>query len=182
MQIGDIEVDRTIVAHGMGVPVGIIEVLQNVSGIAHGVIAVLHEEHAIDVEVQVVHRTYVLHDAGTGGIVDVAVSVGTIGCACQLAAIHPAHSPAFAVIVAGGITGGVVSDGLAVEGGQQVLPVRVAVGIAVGGGSVGCALDVAYGIVGVERLAMEPEGSMAYILFRNNPLHLDCLAFFRYCD
>ncbi len=79
------------------------------------------------------------------GIVGVGDGGSAVGCGYQLSAVVPFQGPAGAIIVAGGIAGAVIGDGLPVKGSQQILPVGVAVGIgmAIGGE------NITDGVVGI---------------------------------
>ena len=66
-------------------------------------------------------------------------------CRNQIPPFFPAEGPAGAVVIAGGVAGTVIGDGLAVVSRQQIIPVGVfvSVGMTVGAG------DIAEAIIGV---------------------------------
>ena len=79
----------------------------------------------------------------------VVISIGNrlvvAGRRYQIAAFLPAECPAGAVVVAGGITGAVIGNGLTVISRQQVFPLGITIGIgmAIGTG------DVAAEVIGI---------------------------------
>ena len=62
-------------------------------------------------------------------IIGIADGIGAIAGGGQSATLCPCERPPCSVIVAGGVTHGIVGDALAVNRGQQVFPSRIPVGV-----------------------------------------------------
>lgn len=72
-----------------------------------------------------------------------------LGQGSKLSPVLPAKCPAIAVIVAGGVANGIVGDGFPVIGGQKILPLRIPIGIGMGGFAIGSGQNIAYSVIGV---------------------------------
>lgn len=70
-----------------------------------------------------------------------------LGQGSKLSPVLPAQCPPIAVIVAGGVVNGIIGNGFPVIGGQKVLPLRIPVGIGVGGFSIGSGQNIAYRVI-----------------------------------
>ena len=125
MQIGDIVVHRAVVLHGVGCTIGIIEEVNGIGAPGHA-----HELTA-GVIVAVGSAVHSLAGSQAVGIVGKAQAGTGFRSCCQTSAVRPAHRPAGAVVVAGGIANGIVGNAVAVKGGEQILPGGVTVGVGV---------------------------------------------------
>ena len=79
----------------------------------------------------------VMRSAQTVSTVGIADIGGSVGSRCQLPPMLPGEGPPGAVIVAGGIADGIVGNGFAIVGRQQVTPACVAVGVGMPSGILG---------------------------------------------
>ena len=149
----------------MGQGVGVTAfVVEKVQGVATGG---LSHQFATGIEVVVGHTVKHLLRADTvlviGVGIDISISLGSLVvtgfCRNQVPALFPGEVPPGAIIVAGGIAGAIVRDGLPVKGEQKVFPhifistiaVEVVKAILIGmaGSSVGGGEDITYAIIGI---------------------------------
>ena len=129
LQVGDVVVHRAVVLHGVGGSIGIVEEVNGIGAPGHA------HQLATGIVVTVGGAVDNLAGSQAAGIIGEAQAVAACGGSCQAPTVSPGEVPANAVVVAGGIANGVVGNGLAVKGGEQILPVGVAVGI---GMPIGC--------------------------------------------
>ena len=141
LEIGDVIVHRAVVLHGVGCTIGIIEEVNGIGSPGHA-----HQLTA-GVVVAVGSAVHGLAGSQAAGIVSKAQAVGSIRSGCKAPAIGPGEVPAGAVVVAGGVANGIVGNGFPVIGGQKVLPLRIPVGIGVGGFSIGSGQNIAYRVI-----------------------------------
>ena len=144
MQVGDVIVHRAVVLHGVGCTIGIIEEVNGIGSPGHA------HQLAAGVIIAVSGAAHSLAGSQSAGIVGEAQAVGSVGGRRQAPAVLPRHCPPGAVAVAGGIAYGVVDNRLPVKKtGEQILPVGITVGVAVGGGAIGGGQNVACAVVGI---------------------------------
>ena len=97
---------------GVSMTVGIIEKVQGVAAVGFS------EELAARVVVGMLRTVDGLGSAKSIGVIGIADAVGAVGCACQPASLLPCEGPAGAVVVAGGVTDGIVGNALSIDCGQ----------------------------------------------------------------
>ena len=94
---------RAVVLHGIGQAALIVEEVEDICSPAHA-----HQLTA-GVVVAVGSAVHGLAGSQAVGIVGEAQAVGSVGGRRQTPAVRPAHRPAGAVVVAGGVANGIVS-------------------------------------------------------------------------
>ena len=139
LEIGDVIVHRAVVLHGVGCTIGIIEEVNGIGSPGHA------HQLAAGVVVAVGGAVHGLAGSQAAGIISKAQVVGSIGDGGQSPTIDPGKVPAGAIVVAGGVANGIVSNAVAVKGSEQILPGGVTVGVGVPISS----QDVARAIVGI---------------------------------
>ena len=97
---------------------------------------------------QLIHAVHGLAGSQSAGIIGEAQTVSSIGGSGQSSTVDPGKVPAGAIVVAGGIANGIVGNRLPVKTGEQILPVGITVGVAVGGSAIGGGQNIARTIVG----------------------------------
>lgn len=107
----------------------------------------MDENLSVITEVGIVQTVGALVGAEAVPGVDEGDGFAVHGQGIQLPPLDPAHG--HAVVVAGGVADGVVGDGVTIVGGEQILPVRVAVGIGVGGVAIGDGEKIAHAVIGI---------------------------------
>ena len=141
LEVGDIIVDCAVVLHGVGCTIGIVEEVNGIGSPGHA-----HQLTA-GVVVAVGSAVHGLTGSQAVGIVGEAQAVAACGGSCQAPTVSPGEVPAIAVIVTGGVVNGIIGNGFPVIGGQKVLPLRIPVGIGVGGFSIGSGQNIAYRVI-----------------------------------
>ena len=149
LQVGHEIVHRAVVLHGVGSAVIGIEEVQNISGLIGTVVPNLPQQLAAGIGIDAGNSTNRLAGTHTAEVVDIADIGGAVGGGGQGSAVAPAHGPPGAVVIAGGIAGAIVGDGLAVVSCQQILPVGITVGVAVVFTVLGSSQDIAHIVIGV---------------------------------
>ena len=117
------------VLYGICVAVGIVEEVQRIAAKS------FPQQSATGIIVSVLNSVDHLTGSQTVGIIGIADGIRSIAGICEPSALRPCECPPCAVVVAGGIAHGIVSDALTVNRSQQVLPVGVTIGITVPVGS-----------------------------------------------
>ena len=141
LEIGDVIVHRAVVLHGVGCTIGIIEEVNGIGSPGHA-----HQLTA-GVVVAVGSAVHGLAGSQSAGIIGEAQAVGSVGGRRQTSTVDPGKVPASAIEVAGGVANGIIGNGFPVIGGQKVLPLRIPVGIGVGGFSIGSGQNIAYRVI-----------------------------------
>ena len=143
LEVGHVVVHRAIVLHGIGQAAGIIEEVDGIGVPGHA------QQLTTGIVVAVSNAVHSLAGSQAAGIVGKTQAVASVGSGCKATAVGPGEVPANAVVVAGGIAYGVVDNRLPVKTGEQILPVGITVGVAVGGGAIGGGQNVAYRVIGI---------------------------------
>ena len=141
LQVGDVVVRRAVVLHGIGCTIGIIEEVNGIGSPGHA------HQPAAGIIIAVRDTIYRLAGSQAVCIVGEAQAVGSVGGRRQTSTVDPGKVPAIAVIVTGGVVNGIIGNGFPVIGGQKVLPLRIPVGIGVGGFSIGSGQNIAYRVI-----------------------------------
>ena len=141
LEIGDVIVHRAVVLHGVGCTIGIIEEVNGIGSPGHA------HQLAAGVVVVVGSAVHGLAGSQSAGIIGEAQAVGSVGGRRQTSTVDPGKVPASAIEVAGGVANGIIGNGFPVIGGQKVLPLRIPVGIGVGGFSIGSGQNIAYRVI-----------------------------------
>ena len=141
LEVGDVVVHRAVVLHGIGKTAGIVEEVNGIGSPGHA------HQLAAGVIIAVSGATHSLAGPQTAGIIGKAQAVGSVGGRRQTSTVDPGKVPASAIEVAGGVVNGIIGNGFPVIGGQKVLPLRIPVGIGVGGFSIGSGQNIAYRVI-----------------------------------
>ena len=140
-EVGHVVVHRAVVLHGVGGSIGIVEEVNGIGAPGHA------HQLATGIVVTVGGAVDNLAGSQAAGIIGEAQAVAACGGSCQAPTVSPGEVPAIAVIVTGGVVNGIIGNGFPVIGGQKVLPLRIPVGIGVGGFSIGSGQNIAYRVI-----------------------------------
>ena len=143
LEVGDVVVGRAVVIQGVWRAVVVIEEVQNDTSIG------LPQQLATGVVVIVYDVIDLL--AGTQSVRVIGVGVGNaiLLRTGEVSTLLPLEIPPGTVVIAGGVAGTVIGDGLTVKLGEQVLPNRMTIGIGMCSRAVAGSEDIARVVVGI---------------------------------
>ena len=161
LEVENVVINCAVVFQGKGPSVGIVDEVQNRAGVilSHQPTAV--EDVVIPGAVDSLARTRAVFVGREGD------GVGAVRRGQQPLVLTPGEGPPGAVVVAGGIPGGIVGDGLAVIGCQQIPPLAAAVGVGV---MTGVSPSLGKPRLGIKNYSNQRENSMYSILSSDTPL------------
>ena len=120
LQVGGVVVGGAVVGHGHGNAIGVVGEVQGVAAYGH-----LAELTAV-VDIAIGNRAVGTADSHTVLVIGIGPGGAVLGNGCQLPAMLPGILPH---AVRQGVTHGIVGNGSAIIGSEQVTPFRISIGI-----------------------------------------------------